>query len=135
MAVSPDWGASGEDGVESIRGLDVLGTEVGGNESRNLRRGRVRERSPPSVLPDGLAVREVVVETDGRGRTWSGFCSNLLMRSLNEGCRVLLEKAVGLTEGPASVGESDVERYGCRLVREVSRTFVGSGDTRSLRPR
>lgn len=108
--MSPDWGASGEDGVESIRGLEVLATEVDGNESRNLRRGWVRERSPPSALPDGLAVREVVVETDGRGRTWSGFCSNLLMRSLNEDCRVLLEKAVGLTEGPPSVGESDVER-------------------------
>lgn len=135
LLVSVECGDPGEVGVESIRGFEVLVTRAGGSESRNLRRGRLRERSPPSALPEGLAVREVVVDTDGRGRTWSGFCSNLLTRSLNEDCRVRLENAVALTDGPPKVGESDVARYGCRLVREVSKVFVGSGDTRSFRPR
>lgn len=106
----PGWGVSGDEGVESIRGLDVLVANDDGSESRNLRRVVVRGRSPPSALPDGLTAREVVVEIEGRERTWSGFCSNLLTRSLIDDCRVLLENAVGLTEGPPSVGESDVDR-------------------------
>lgn len=110
MLESLCFGASGDVGVESTGGLGLLVTEIG-RESRNLRRGRVRGRSPPSVLPAGLAVREVDVDTEGTGSTWSDFCSNLLTRSLNEDGRALLEeKAVALTDGPPRVGESDMER-------------------------
>ena len=106
----------------------------GGEGSRKRRRGRARDRSVPSTLPDGLAVREVGRDAEGRGRTWSEALLKRLMRSLKEGCRDLIEGTVGepLADGPPKVGESEVERWAGRLVREESRTFAGSGDTRSL---
>lgn len=127
---------SGKDGLELSRARGSLVMEIAGGESGRRRRGRTRERSEPSALPEGLAAREVDRDTDGRGGSWSGALLNRLMRSLKEDCRDLIEPAVAvpLADGPPRVGESDVERWTGCLVREAPGTFAGSGDTRSLRP-
>lgn len=100
-----------------------------GRESRYWRRGgKVRLRSP-SALPDGLTVLDVARdETEGKGRTWSGALLNRLTRSLKEVCRALAPDGGWMVEG-ANAGESEVERYGWRLVRDDSNMFAGMGDT------
>lgn len=109
--------------------------EIAGGQSGKRRGGMMRERSEPSALPDGLAARDVDREAEGTGGAWSGALLNLLMRSLKEACRDLIELAVVLPlagETPR-VGESDVERWTGFLVRKAPGMFAGSGDTRSLR--
>lgn len=129
MGSAADCSTSGDNDVEKkpcSLGLVVMESETGGGESRRLRcRGKVREHSAPSTLPVGLAVRDVDREREGSGRTWSEVLLNLLIRSLNEGCRDLLE-------GAPTVGESEVERYAGRLMRDGPRLFAGRRDTVSV---
>lgn len=71
---------------------------------------------------------------EGRGRTESEVLLNLLIRSLKDGCRELIEVAAEDTlAGPSPrVGESDTARSIGRLVREDSKTFAGKADTLSF---